>query len=117
MLHVHERYQLHRAVHFAETDASGAVHFTNILRYIEEAEHAFLRTKNLPVFNSSTFRPRVHISCDYRQPIRCFDEIEVRLEVIAIGNTSTTWKFSVTRDNIICAEGKMITVTLQDMPR
>ena len=116
MLVVHERFQHPRTIQFAETDLSGAVHFTSVLRYVEEAEHSFLRAKNMPICDGNIFLPRVHISCDYRKPLHCFDSIIIDLEVLALGRTSTSWGFFVARDGIICAEGKMITVSVQIMP-
>ena len=39
----------HRRVTFAETDMAGIVHFSNFYRYMEEAEHAFLRSRGLRI--------------------------------------------------------------------
>ena len=36
-------HRLQRRVEFSETDAAGIVHFSNFFRYMEGAEHAFLR--------------------------------------------------------------------------
>ena len=37
-------YRHLRMVEFADTDMAGIVHFSRYFRYVEEAEHAFLRS-------------------------------------------------------------------------
>ena len=37
-------FEVTRRVEFYETDAAGIVHFSNFFRYMETAEHAFLRS-------------------------------------------------------------------------
>ena len=72
-------------VEFADTDAAGIMHFANFFRYMEETEHAFLRSIGLSVQmeDSGTLIsfPRVHAECDYKSPLRFEDEFEVRLTV------------------------------------
>ena len=83
-------------VAFADTDASGWMHFPNIFRYFEEAEHAFLRSRGLLVFDRSRGGwPRVNVSCDYLRPLLTGERIEVRLEIARLGNSSVTWNFTV----------------------
>ena len=42
-------YTMQRRVEFSDTDMAGIAHFTNYFRYMEEAEHAFLRDRGLNV--------------------------------------------------------------------
>ncbi len=37
---------------FGDTDASGWMHFPNVFRYVETAEHAFLRSRGVLGFRS-----------------------------------------------------------------
>ena len=90
-------YRYRRRVEFAETDMAGIVHFSNFFRYMEQAEHAFLRSLGLSVH----FRldgeqygwPRVHVECDFRQPLRFEDEMEVHLRVREKKERSLTYDF------------------------
>ena len=41
-----------RQVEFAETDMAGIVHFANFFRWMESAEHAFLRSLGHSVHTS-----------------------------------------------------------------
>jgi YbgC/YbaW family acyl-CoA thioester hydrolase len=90
---------LHRhacEVAFGDTDASGWMHFPNIFRYFEEAEHAFLKSHGLLVFaRDQGGWPRVKVSCDYKRPLLSGDRIEVVLGVSRVGTSSVTWNFEV----------------------
>jgi YbgC/YbaW family acyl-CoA thioester hydrolase len=90
---------LHRhacEVAFGDTDASGWMHFPNIFRYFEEAEHAFLRSRGVLVFDRAQGGwPRVKVSCDYKRPLLAGERIEVLLKIPRIGASSLTWNFEV----------------------
>jgi acyl-CoA thioester hydrolase len=90
---------LHRhsmEVAFGDTDASGWMHFPNVFRYFEEAEHAFLRQNGLLVFaRDQGGWPRVKVSCDYKRPLLTGDRIEVLLDISRIGNSSVSWEFAI----------------------
>jgi YbgC/YbaW family acyl-CoA thioester hydrolase len=83
-------------VAFGDTDASGWMHFPNIFRYAEAAEHAFLRSRHVLVFDRSKGGwPRVKVSCDYKRPLLCGNAIEVDLSISRIGASSITWDFEI----------------------
>lgn len=90
---------LHRhtcEVAFGDTDASGWMHFPNVFRYFEEAEHAFLKSRGVLVFDRSQGGwPRVKVTCDYKRPLLTGDRIEVQLGISRIGASSITWDFEV----------------------
>ena len=65
-------------VAFGDTDASGWMHFPNVFRYVEAAEHDFLRKRGILVFDRSQGGwPRVKVSCDYKRPLHGGDRVEV----------------------------------------
>ncbi len=81
---------------FGDTDASGWMHFPNVFKYVEEAEHAFLRSRGILVFDRAEGGwPRVKVSCDYKRPFRCGERFEVLLAIFRIGASSVTWNFEV----------------------
>lgn len=90
---------LHRhvcEVAFGDTDASGWMHFPNIFRFFEAAEHAFLKSRGLLVFDRTQGGwPRVKVSCDYKRPLLTGDRIEVQLGISRIGGSSMTWDFEI----------------------
>jgi YbgC/YbaW family acyl-CoA thioester hydrolase len=106
---------LHRhacGVAFGDTDASGWMHFPNIFRYFEEAEHAFLKSRGVLVFDRAQGGwPRVKVSCDYKRPLLTGDRIEVLLLISRIGGSSVTWDFEVrTAAGELAASGSVTTV-------
>ena len=78
-------FKVVRRVEFSETDMAGIVHYSNFFRYMESAEHAFFRALGFSIVTTATDPPvgwpRVHASCDYRQPLRFEDEVEIHMLV------------------------------------
>jgi acyl-CoA thioester hydrolase len=90
-------FRCNRRVEFAETDMAGIVHFSNFFRYMETAEHEFLRWLGLSVHTEIDGRlvswPRVRAECSYRAPVRFDDELEIRLMVREKRERSITYDF------------------------
>jgi acyl-CoA thioester hydrolase len=106
---------LHRhacEVAFGDTDASGWLHFPNIFRYVEAAEHALLKSREILVFERTQGGwPRVKVSCDYKRPLRFGARIEVQLAIARISASSVTWSFEIlTSAGETAAFGSMTTV-------
>jgi YbgC/YbaW family acyl-CoA thioester hydrolase len=99
-------------VAFADTDASGWMHFSNIFRYVEAAEHAFLKSRDVQVFDLKHGGwPRAQVSCNYQHPLRAGDRIVVLLEIERIGSSSLVWNFEILNPaGEIAAAGSMTTV-------
>lgn len=98
-------------VAFGDTDCSGWIHFPKIFRHVEEAEHAFLQGKGIMIIDRDLGGwPRVHVSCDYKRPLRFPDKIEVQLGIERVGAASVNWVFEVLKDGEVHALGKMTTV-------
>jgi acyl-CoA thioester hydrolase len=109
------RTPLHRQmaeVAFADTDASGWMHFPNVFRYVEAAEHEFLRSRGVLVYDRALGGwPRVSVSCDFKRPLLTGDRIEVQLAISRIGNSSLTWEFEILNAaGETAAAGRMTTV-------
>ena len=99
-------YRSTRRVEFSETDRSGTVHFTNFLRYMESAEHAFFRSLGFSIHTAHSEAagseaagseavgwPRVHASCEVTGPLRFEDSVEVRLLVRERCQKSIVYEF------------------------
>ena len=86
-----------RRVEFSETDMAGIVHYANFFRYMETAEHGFFRALGYSVvmgqFDPPLGWPRVHAECDYRQPLRFEDEVEIHLLVSEKKSKSLSYVF------------------------
>lgn len=94
-------YRSTRRVEFSETDRSGTVHFTNFLRYMESAEHAFFRSLGFSIHTAHPEAagseaigwPRVHASCEVTGSLRFEDSVEVRLLVRERRRKSIVYEF------------------------
>jgi acyl-CoA thioester hydrolase len=98
-----------RRVQFAETDLAGIVHFSTYFRYMEEAEHALFRAAGLSVAHDGLHWPRVAASCDFRQPLRFEDEIEVVVRA-AFGRRRMTYAFTIVCRGATVSTGSMSSV-------
>jgi acyl-CoA thioester hydrolase len=92
-----------RRVEFSETDMAGIVHYSNFFRYMETAEHGFFRALGYSVVMDQTDPPvgwpRVHAECEYRQPLRFEDELEVHMLVSEKKSKSLTYIFKFRKLN------------------
>ena len=76
-------------VAFVDTDASGRIHFTAMLRYFEAAELEFLRWLGFSYRAAPhTGYPRVRVECEYRSAIVFDDELDIAVSVKRIGSSS-----------------------------
>jgi acyl-CoA thioester hydrolase len=90
-------FKITRRVEFSDTDMAGIMHFSNFFRFMETAEHAFLRSLGFSAVLSRNGLdlglPRVHAECDYLAPLRFEDEVLVHLLVERKGTRSLTYRF------------------------
>ncbi len=128
-----------RRVEFCETDAAGIVHFTSLIQYAEQAEHALLRSLGASVFqrpstsasDSDTVSwPRVRIECDFQGAAYFEDELMIEVQLTRIGTKSVTYAFKIRRNedpiatlaftNVCCRidqAKKMTSIPIPDMLR
>lgn len=88
-----------RRVEFSETDMAGIVHFAHFFRWMESAEHAFLRSLGFSVHSAREGQvsgwPRVQATCDYKHPLRFEQEVEVALHVAEVRTRSVRYGFVI----------------------
>ena len=93
------------SVRFAETDAAGLVHFTHFLRWAENAEGDFFRTRGLSVLEKTgagtlSGFPRVAVRANFCAPARYADRIraQIRPQFCPEENArSLSWEFRIFR--------------------
>ena len=107
-------FRVRRLVEFADTDMAGIVHFSNFLRFMEAAEHAYLRACGFSVVTTYEGRPvtfpRVSVACDFIKPARFQEELDVEVKVERIGRASVTYAFTFTRGDDLIARGTITSV-------
>jgi YbgC/YbaW family acyl-CoA thioester hydrolase len=105
-----------RRIEFSETDMAGIVHFANFFRWMESAEHAFLRSLGFSVHGvtsgKSTGWPRVKVGCEYSKPLRFEEVVDVVLTVKEVRTRSVQYGFEfrkVTSGEVV-ATGETVAV-------
>ncbi len=115
-------FKIVRRVEFSETDMAGIMHFSNYFKFMEFAEHAFMRSLGLSVapkvYDPPIGWPRVAASCEYKRPLKFDDEVEVHLKVASKSEKAVTYEFTFrkTGEKEECARGSVTVVccTIRD---
>lgn len=107
-------YRTRRKIEFADTDMAGIVHFTRFFVFMETAEHEFLRSLGTSVATewdgNKIGWPRLAVSCQYLNPLRFEDEVDIHLWVSRKGTKSLTYQFHFTLQGEDIARGEVTTV-------
>ena len=102
-------------IRFVDTDASGRIHYTALLRHFEAAEFEFLRAIGSSYMSFGAEEggfPRVHVECDYLAALRCDDLISIAVIVERLGNSSFTLAFGASLEGRAAARGKITIVCI-----
>ena len=102
-------------IRFADTDMAGIVHFSNYFRFMEIAEHEFLRSLKLSVHSKIDDQhvswARVRAECSYLAPSKFEDELEIHLMVREKTKKSITYDFRICKeDSLLVAQGSVTVV-------
>lgn len=103
------RYPLR--IQFVDTDASGRIHYTALMRHFETAEAEFFRHIGHPynhIEDREVSLPRVHVEADYLAALTYDDQVEVEVTVERVGEKSYTLAFRVFRAHTLAAKGKLV---------
>jgi len=105
-------FEWSRLVEFYETDLAGITHFSNFYRWMESAEHAFLRDRGIVLHQEGIGWPRVNASADFRKPIKFGDWVRVTVSIAELKTRSVrySFEFRVNESDEIHATGEMISV-------
>ncbi len=111
-----------RRVEFCETDAAGIAHFSSLIIYMEQAEHALLRSLGLRIAGVHSTQhagasyapnfswPRVKVECEFLSPAKFEDVISVQTSVANLGSKSVTYQHRLSIGSTLVASGKMTSV-------
>ncbi len=107
-------FRTQRKIEFADTDTGGIVHFSRFFVFMETAEHQFLDALGtsvvLEIDGDQIGWPRVAASCEYREPARFGDLLDIHVCVRRKGRKSMTYDFSFSREGVPIAGGSMTSV-------
>lgn len=107
-----DQFEWSRLVEFYETDLAGITHFSNFYRWMESAEHAFLRDRGIELHGGGIGWPRVNASADFKRPIKFGDLIRVTVSIAELRTRSVrySFEFRVNDSDEVHATGEMISV-------
>lgn len=94
-----------------DTDAAGIWHHSTATRWTEEAEAELHRRLGV-ITETFGATPRVHIEYDFSLALRFDDEVEVRLTVVRVGESSVEYAIQITRDGADAATGHLVAVLI-----
>ena len=98
-------------IRFADTDASGRIHYSALFRHVEAAEMEFFRAIGLPfpeLLSMEVKFPRVHVEADYLAALRSDDAIEIAVWVDRIGRASYTLAFEIAAQGRPAGRAKIV---------
>ena len=111
-------FRYRRRVQFAETDLAGIVHFTEMFRYVEEAEHAMWRDAGLTIAErgSDLGWPRLNAALEFRNPLRFEEEFDVVIRISALKTRTIEYEVLLVRGDTVIAVGTMAAVCVRKSP-
>jgi acyl-CoA thioester hydrolase len=99
-------------IRFADTDASGRIHYTALFRFFEAAETEWFRSYGIRYTDGSFTFPRVHAECDIRLALQHDDLIEVEVCLTKLGSSSLRVEFKVLKEGAVAATGAIVMVCM-----
>jgi len=97
-----------RQVAFGDTDMAGIVHFSRLLDYVEEAEHAWFFQAGIPPIGTGSLWPRLRMEADFLAPLRFGETATVTLRLERIGTSSLTFAYEIAVGERACCRGKWV---------
>jgi YbgC/YbaW family acyl-CoA thioester hydrolase len=111
------RYSISEYVRWEDIDAAGIINYQAYLRFFGLAEVELFRHCNLSykvLFDElGIWLPRVHVECDFQQPVRLDDLLAVDAWFGPIGTSSIHLNFAARQGEVVVATGKYILVAVQ----
>jgi len=93
-------FQTQRTVRMVDTDGSGAVHLSALIRMMEETEYAFLRSRDLSVVLSDEKGilgfPRLSASIELQHFAGFDEDLLVELNLLEIDGKQISYQFEIT---------------------
>jgi acyl-CoA thioester hydrolase len=100
-------------VRYAETDRMGVVYYANYLVWFEVGRAEWLRATGesyREMERDGVSLPVIEVHCDYRQPARYDDEIDIRTRATLISPVRVRFDYDIVRasEEIVAATGHTI---------
>lgn len=107
-------FRTSRLVEWHDTDAARIAHFSAYFRWMEEAEHEFLRHLGLSVLSHDAEGeiswPRVSVGCEYSAAVKFEDLLDIEVEIERLGAKSVTYAFALSHAGRLVAQMRLTAV-------
>ena len=100
-------FAIKRKIRLSETDATGVIYFTQLLKFATEAFEEFLNGKRYEI-------PVVSAKATYSAPLRWNDEIEVRLSLARLGESSIELHGEIVRRGAVVGRTEIVHVFIRE---
>ncbi len=105
---------IQRKVEFSDTDMAGIVHFSRLIVFMENAEHAFIEALGASVHMDHDGVhlgwPRVAVEAQFKSPARFNDIVDIHLRVLRKGSKALTYGFTICVGDRLVGTGTMTSV-------
>ena len=107
------RFETTKTVRWVDTDASGMVHTSALIRMMEETEYAFLRSRGLSVVLTDSRGlmgfPRLSAAVSIENSVGFDTEVSVEIFLMVVDGKSVTYEFLIRdKENMTVATGKFV---------
>jgi len=102
---------IRRRVQWMDTDAAGIWHHSVVTRWAEEAEAEMHRRLGI-IDETFGMTPRVHTEFDFADVLHFDDEVDVKLWVSGLGETSITYEVEMVSGAKTVVTGRMVAVLI-----
>ena len=107
------RFETTKTVRWVDTDASGMVHTSALIRMMEETEYAFLRSRGLSVVLTDGRGlmgfPRLSAAVSIENSVGFDAEVRVEIFLMVVDGKSVTYEFLIRdKENMTVATGKFV---------
>ena len=109
-------------VRYADTDKMGVVYYANYLVWFEVGRTEWLRQAGFSyreVEQSGIVLPVIEVHCQYRQPARYDDEIEIRSRGDLLSRVRVKFEYEIVRhrDGVVAAVGHTVHASVDSAGR
>ncbi|MEZ4401778.1 MAG: thioesterase family protein [Kofleriaceae bacterium] len=107
-------FEFSTPVRFADVDHAGIVYYPRFFHYFHLAFEELFRARLGPrayvelLDRDRVGFPAVHAEADYHAPLKFGDTATIALTVARLGGTSITFRYRVSRDQVLCAVGTVV---------
>ncbi len=108
-------FKTRKRIEFADTDCAGIAHFAVFFRYMEEAEHEFLRSCGLsvrtPAGDGAVIGfPRLSARCEFVRSVTFEDVVDVDLWVSRLGRKTIQYSCVFSHGDEVVARGEVVVI-------